>query len=174
VSARIRHLFLSTGHNYFGHHGQAAGTHAVSEVDQLECVAGRGIRGDRFFDFRANYKGQITFFAWEDFAALQEELRLTAAAPAALRRNVVVEGVAIKGLVGETFSLQGVSFFGTEECRPCYWMDRALSAGAEAWLKGRGGLRARILSDGVLTRGETGLMRGESRRDTIAITAHAP
>ncbi len=45
-----------------------------------------------------------------------------------------------------------VRFFGTEECRPCYWMDGALGPGAHAWLRGRGGLRARILSDGWLAR----------------------
>jgi len=46
--------------------------------------------------------------------------------------------------------VQGVSFVGVEECRPCYWMDRALGPAAEAWLKGRGGLRARITSNGFL------------------------
>jgi len=37
-----------------------------------------------------------------------------------------------------------------EECRPCYWMDRAIAPGAEQFLKGRGGLRARIFSNGEL------------------------
>ena len=46
---RVRHLYISPGHNYFGHHGQPAGTHPVIEVDRLECVSGRGLRGDRFF-----------------------------------------------------------------------------------------------------------------------------
>jgi hypothetical protein len=31
-------------------------------------------------------------------------------------------------------------------------MDGALGPGANAWLRGRGGLRARILTDGVLRR----------------------
>ena len=46
--------------------------------------------------------------------------------------------------------MQGVRFHGTQECKPCYWMDRAIAPGAEKFLKGRGGLRARILSDGTL------------------------
>jgi MOSC domain-containing protein YiiM len=46
--------------------------------------------------------------------------------------------------------VQGVSFFGTEECRPCYWLDRAIASGVEEYLKGQGGLRARILSNGTL------------------------
>ena len=45
-------------------------------VEFIECVAGRGIRGDRFFDYKENYKGQITFFALEVFDALRRELNL--------------------------------------------------------------------------------------------------
>jgi hypothetical protein len=39
---------------------------------------------------------------------------------------------------------------GTEESRPCFWMDHAFGPGAQAALKGRGGLRARILTSGRL------------------------
>lgn len=148
----IRHLFISTGHNYFGHHGQPAGEHPVLEVEQIECVAGEGLRGDRFFGYRPDYKGQITFFAWEVFEALRNELGLPGVEAGALRRNVITEGVALGRLIGEEFSVQGVSFVGVEECRPCYWMDRALDRGAETWMKGRGGLRARIVTNGFLRR----------------------
>ena len=50
----------------------------------------------------------------------------------------------------DEFAVQGVRFLGVEECRPCYWMDQAVGTGAESWLKGQGGLRAKILSDGWL------------------------
>lgn len=148
----VRHLFISPGHNFFGHHGQPAGTHPILEVEQLECVAGRGIRGDRFFDFKDNYKGQITFFSSEVFAALRAELNLPDAQPGATRRNVFLSGRDLSSLVGVTFELQGLRFEGTAECSPCYWMDAALGPGAEAWLRGRGGLRARILTTGLLRR----------------------
>lgn len=47
----------------------------------------------------------------------------------------------------------GVRFAGVEECKPCYWMNQTLGdARAENWLKGRGGLRARVLTDGILQR----------------------
>lgn len=46
----IRHLLISSGHSFFGHHGQAPGEHVLCAVDEIECVAGHGIRGDRFFD----------------------------------------------------------------------------------------------------------------------------
>jgi len=150
---RVEHLFVSPGHNYYGHHGQPPGEHPIVEVDALECVAGRGIRGDRFFDYKPDYKGQITFFAVEVLEALQRELGLAEVQPAATRRNVITRGLDLNALIGQTFEIQGVRFAGAEECRPCYWMNLAFrDERVEQWLKGRGGLRARILSDGWLRR----------------------
>lgn len=122
-------------------------------VEAIECVAGRGIRGDRFFDFKENYKGQITFFAWETLEAMRRELGLKQASAAAARRNVITEGLDLEKLIGTEFEVQGVRFFGVEECRPCYWMNYAFGdERVEAWLRGRGGLRARILTSGWLRR----------------------
>ncbi len=149
---RIRHLFISPGHNYFGHHGGPAGRHPIEEVEAVECVAGHGLRGDRFFGYRSDYKGQVTLFSWEVYLELCATRGDTDASPARLRRNVIVEGIDLNALIGTEFELQGVRLHGTEECRPCYWMDQAIGAGAESWLKGRGGLRCRILSQGVLRR----------------------
>jgi hypothetical protein len=67
VEANIRQIFISPGHNYFGHHGKPAGEDPTVEVDAIQCVAGSGIEGDRFFDFKPDCKGQITFFSWGDF-----------------------------------------------------------------------------------------------------------
>lgn len=148
----IRRLFISPGHNFFGHGGQPAGAFPTLDVDRIDCVAGRGIRGDRFFDFKENYRGQITFFSIEILEALRHELSLPDAQASAMRRNALVAGVNLKSFIGAEFEVQGVRFAGVEPCRPCHWMDFALGPGAENWLQGRGGLRARILSDGVLTR----------------------
>jgi MOSC domain-containing protein YiiM len=147
---KICHLYISPGHNFFGHHGQPAGRHPIHAVDRIECVAGRGIRGDRFFDYKENYKGQITFFSMEVIEALRRELNLPEAQPQGTRRNVFVRGVDLNELIGKQFEVQGVRFEGVEESKPCYWMNSALGPGAEAWLRGRGGLRCRILSDGVI------------------------
>ena len=149
---QVHHLVISPGHNFFGHHGQPAGQNPVVEVDKVECVAGRGIRGDRFFDFKENYKGQITFFSMEVFDALRRELNLPKARPAATRRNAIVAGMDLNSLIGVEFEVQGVRFAGMEQCKPCHWMNSALGPGAEDWLQGRGGLRARILTDGILRR----------------------
>ena len=109
-----------------------------------------GLRGDRFFDFKKNYKGQVTFFAWEIHQALGRELGFPDKPLSAFRRNVITVGVDLNELIGQEFQIQGVCFRGTEECRPCYWMDQVIAPGAFDYLKGRGGLRAVILGDGIL------------------------
>jgi len=144
-------FYISPGHNYFGHHGKPPGTHPMESVQQLDCVAGSGIRGDRFFDYKDDYAGQITFFSSEVFAELVAEFDLTDRSPANLRRNVITAGVDLNSLIGQEFETQGVRFLGTRECSPCYWMDQAYVPGTEAFLKGRGGLRAKILTSGTLS-----------------------
>jgi MOSC domain-containing protein YiiM len=148
----ICRLYISGGHNFIGHHGKPPGQNPMAEVEAIECVAGRGIRGDRFFDYQVNYKGQITFFAREIYEALCEASGVQEKPLTVFRRNVITTGMDLNKLIGEEFEIQGIRFRGTEECRPCYWMDQAFAPGAFEFLKGRGGLRAEILSNGILWR----------------------
>ena len=120
------------------------------EVPVIECVAGHGIRDDRYFDFKDDYKGQITFFSLDVFNELCAALDVHDCSPAVARRNVITRGVDLNEYIGKEFEIQGVRFYGTEESAPCYWMDRAFAPGAQVFLKGNGGLRAKILSDGKL------------------------
>jgi MOSC domain-containing protein YiiM len=147
---QIRQLYVSPGHNFFGHHGQAPGESQILPVAEIECVAGRGVLGDRFFDYKPGYKGQITFFAMEVFETISHELGVWDKAPSVFRRNVITEGLDLNSLIGVEFEIQGVRFRGEEECRPCHWMNGAFAPGAEQFLKGRGGLRAAILTGGKL------------------------
>lgn len=150
MKAELLHLYISPGHNFVGHHGGPPGTHPAIEVPEVQCVAGRGLVGDRYFDHQFDYKGQITFFADEVYRALCEQFQAHDKPPSVLRRNVITRGLDLNALVGQEFELQGVRFLGVEVCKPCYWMDHAFCPGAEAALQGRGGLRARILTSGVL------------------------
>ena len=159
VTVEICHLYISAGHNFFGHHGRAPDDYPVTEVRSIECMAGHGIRGDRFFDYRDDYKGQITFFSLEVFEKLCAALQLQDCSPAQLRRNVIVRGIDLNCLLAAEFEVQGVRFSGAGECKPCYWMNNAVGSGAEDFLKGRGGLRARILTDGRLQVGAEALER---------------
>ena len=160
---QIRQIFISQGHNYFGHHGRPPDDFPLVEVKQIECVAGRGIRGDRFYDYRDNYKGQITFFSSEVFDRLAEHFGVRDKTAGTLRRNVIVSGIDLNELIGEEFSIQGVRLRGTAHCRPCYWLDQAIAPGAEKFLAGNGGLRAAILTDGIIAVGNAELLLAEPR-----------
>ena len=124
---------------------------------EVKCRAGFGLEGDRFYGYRPDYKGQITFFFAEVFSELCAAFHAPSLSAAVLRRNVLIAGTDLGALIGSTFTISGVKFEGTGEARPCHWMNHAVAPGAEDWLKGRGGLRARILGDGVLSLGPTAL-----------------
>jgi MOSC domain-containing protein YiiM len=159
----IRQIFISSGHNYFGHHGQAPDDFPLVEVQEIQCIAGHGIRGDRFYDYRDNYKGQITFFSLEVFERLAAHFGLTEKSAGILRRNVIVSGIALNELIGEEFVIQGVRLRGAAHCKPCYWMNQAVAPGAEEFLQGNGGLRAQILTDGTIAVGDARLLLAAPR-----------
>ena len=150
---KVEHIFVSPEHNFIGHQGSAPGEAPMIEVEEVECVAGRGLRGDRYFDFKENYKGQVTFFSMEVYRDLCERFSVYDREPSSFRRNILVSGVDLNSLIGREFEIQGVIFSGTQEAAPCHWMNYAFGEGAEEALRGHGGLRARILCDGTLRRG---------------------
>jgi hypothetical protein len=152
VDFTICHLFVSSGHNYVGHHKKPPGNHPTIEVEEIQCIAGKGIAGDRYFGHKKDYKGQITFLEEETYLDLCCQFGVWDRGPEVFRRNVITRSGRLNELIGVEFELQGVRFFGKEECRPCYWMDLAFASGAENAMKGRGGLRAEIRSDGFLRR----------------------
>ena len=103
---QIEHLYVSAGHNFFGHNGKPPGEHATERRNEIVCVAGRGIEGDRFFDYKADYKGQITFFAGEVFDDLCAKLGVEDKTPAVLRRNVITRGIDLAELFDAEFEVQ--------------------------------------------------------------------
>ena len=157
MKATIKHLYISPDHNYFGRYGKDSLKHPIEECSSLELVAGRGIVNDRFFDYEPDYKGQITFFDWAVYEKVVSEFNLEDLEPTVFRRNVLIEGLDLNSLIGKRLTINGMEFTGSCECSPCFWMDEAISEGAEKFLKGRGGLRARIVSGGSLVAGDADL-----------------
>lgn len=151
----IHDLYTSPGHNFFGHHDQEPGTSGVQEHDAVELVAGMGIPGDRFFGWKDDYKGQVTFIDRSTIDLVREHAQNADLDSSAFRRNVVISGVDLNALVGKVFRIGGAVLEGTQKCAPCYWMDEACGkAGTEKIMFNRGGLRCRILENGSLRKGE--------------------
>jgi MOSC domain-containing protein YiiM len=146
----IQHIYISPQHNFYGHHGQPPGSSPSQSVAEVECVAGAGLRGDRFFNYKEDYKGQVTFFAIETYEMLCQQLHVSDKDPSVFRRNIVTRGTDLRQLIGQEFEVQGIRFLGTQESSPCHWMDEAFAPGAEEAMKGLGGLRAKVLTSGIL------------------------
>ena len=97
---QIAAIYISPAHNFVGHYGLPAGEHPSVSVAQVECIAGKGLVGDRYFDHKNDYKGQITFFAWETYVDLCRRFGVTDKNPGAFRRNVITRGIDLNsGLV---------------------------------------------------------------------------
>ncbi|WOO42898.1 MOSC domain-containing protein [Rubellicoccus peritrichatus] len=155
IDVDILNIWISPGHDFKGRHGLGRMDHGVITVDSVECHAGRGLVGDRFYDYKEDFKGQITLFDKAVAEELQKALNLTSLDESAFRRNVMISGIDLNTLIGKQFTLGDIELSGSEECHPCYWMDQAIGDGAFEWLKGRGGLRCRITSPGRLQTGST-------------------
>ena len=96
-------------------------------------------------------------------AEVKQALSLESIDLSAFRRNAIVSGVDLNDLIGLEFDIGGITFFGAKECSPCFWMDEAIGEGTEEFLKGRGGLRCRILSSGTLKVGKHHLKARKAR-----------
>ena len=153
--AELSEIWISEGNDFRGRHEQGRLDHGIRGVSEVECVAGMGLRGDRYFGYKPDFKGQVTFFDAAAVQAVRDRFSQPELSSSLFRRNLIVRGVDLAEWVGKRFRFQGVEFEASEECKPCYWMDEAVAPGAEEFLKAnfRGGLRARILSDGVLAVG---------------------
>ena len=153
----ILHLLVSPGHAYFGRARDGAADVATVDADRAEVVAGKGIAGDRFFGKAAHMDAAVTLFSIESLEAIAAELGAAPFDPLLPRRNVVLRGAELTPLIGEDFTLESaggsVSLHGGRHAHPCAWMDRVLAPGAHQAMRGRGGLRCRPLSSGILHRG---------------------
>ncbi len=126
--------------------------HDAVSRESAELITGRGIRGDRYFDKRKNHKGQVTLMTMEAIDEIRRHFDLPDLSVRVFRRNLIVSRVDLAKLIDQEFEIQNVRFKGTQECSPCRWMDQVVGPGAKAFMQKnfRGGLRAAVLSDGII------------------------
>ena len=131
----------------------------MQTVESATMIGGRGIEGDRYFYERGSWSKhpgtgrQITLIEHEALEALQRAQRIAMPPPLA-RRNVVTIGVALNHLAGREFRIGAIRLRGMRLCNPCAHLEKLSVAGTLRALVHRGGLRADILSDGVVCIGE--------------------
>ncbi len=148
----IVQIFVSSGHAYWTKDKSALSKFAMRELSEVECIAGRGLRGDRYCDGRLHRKGQVTLIHERAIQEIRDAFQLGTIPAENFRRNLVVRGVELDKLLHKRFEIDGVLFEGSQECKPCQWMDRVIAPGAMEFMREnyRGGLRAKILTDGII------------------------
>jgi MOSC domain-containing protein YiiM len=132
----------------------------IVACEAVQLKSGRGIVGDRFFGRSRTTPGRnLTLIEAEAITAAGIELGLVIA-PQAPRRNLVTRGLRLNALVGKTFRVGNILCRGIELCDPCIVLGRHLAseqhsaAAIIAAFEKRGGLRAAVLGDGILRRGD--------------------
>jgi MOSC domain-containing protein YiiM len=133
----------------------------VMGYDKVSVRAGQGIEGDRYFSrtgkSRSNYKGQpdweITFIESEVIETFNRSHGYTFH-ESDFRRNLITTGIGLNDLVGKTFTINNISFYGVQLCEPCASLQRRLGVKILPELLGKGGLRAQIRSNGLIAVGD--------------------
>lgn len=140
------------------HIAGAAGEKTTS-VREARAVAGKGLEGDRYFNEKGTYSvepgpdRELTLIESEVLQSLRSERGIDLA-PENCRRNVVTSGISLAGLVGSKFRVGEVRLRGIRICEPCAYLESLTTPGVLQALVHRGGLRAQILTDGVIRVGD--------------------
>lgn len=132
----------------------------MQPVDAVAAVAGQGLVGDRYFAGVGSFSRwpgphrEVSLIAEEALAEMAAETGIVLP-PAESRRNLLVRGVPLNDLVGQAFAVGGVRMAGLRRCQPCKYLARKTGhSDLVRALLHRGGLRARILTDGRLQVGD--------------------
>jgi hypothetical protein len=124
----------------------------LSGVDQAEALTGRGLAGDRYAAGRGTFSGpgrgyQLTLVD----ADVLDEIQLSWEQA---RRNIVTRGISLNGLVGRRFRIGSAECVGRRLAEPCAHLERLARPGLLRPLVHRGGLRADIITNGVIRVGD--------------------
>jgi MOSC domain-containing protein YiiM len=134
-------------------------------VGEARAVPGRGLEGDRYFAGTGFYSGQpaeagkpglwaeVTLIESEAIEAVARDYGL-ALLPGETRRNIVTRGVPLNHLVGVEFEVGEVRLVGTKLWEPCSHLEKLTRPMVRAALTHRGGLAARILTEGWIRVGD--------------------
>lgn len=140
-------------------HLAGAAREATRSVKEARAVLGKGLEGDRYFSHAGTFSEmpgsgrEVTLIEIEALEALKRDYKVELD-PSEARRNIVTRGVALNHLVGKEFRAGGVTLRGARLCEPCSHLEGLTREGVIKGLIHRGGLRADIVSEGVVRVGD--------------------
>ena len=133
---------------------------SIQEVNSIEVIANKGIKGDRHFhEFNDPYN-QLSIIESENIDYYNTKYNLNIPY-VNFRRNIITRGVKLNDLVGKKFSIGKVKLKGIDLCRPCRHLTNMLSQDniLKEFLR-RGGLRCEILSSSKINIGDRIILLG--------------
>ena len=128
----------------------------IEEVEEVEAIAGKGLKGDRYFDEDGDAHGptlEVTIFSTEGLETGRAESGLDIAATD-MRRNLMTEGLSLTELLGRRFSAGEVVLEGLEDNPPCAHLQRLADKPLLKPMISNGGIRARIVTGGTIRAGD--------------------
>lgn len=127
---------------------------------RARAVPGLGLEGDRYFSGTGTFSPdprkpdfELTLIESEKIEAFAQESGLPFTAALA-RRNLITEGADLNALVGREFHIGEVRVRGIRLCEPCNYLAKTSFPEALKGLVHKGGLRAQILTEGILRPGD--------------------
>jgi MOSC domain-containing protein YiiM len=138
-----------------------SGGSEMTSRSEARAVPGKGLEGDRYFSGAGTFSPnpqkpdfEITFIERENIEAFARDSGLLFTAMHA-RRNIVTEGIRLNDLTGKEFYVGEVRVGGIRLCEPCNYLAKISFPETLKGLAHKGGLRAVILSEGVIRVGQT-------------------
>jgi MOSC domain-containing protein YiiM len=131
----------------------------MASLVEVQVLAGAGLVGDRYFRGVGTYSSadatgrQVTLIESEALEAASAETGMNIQ-PRDSRRNIATQGISLNDLVGHEFTVGEVRLRGVELCEPCSHLAELAGKPMLRSLVHRGGIRADILSDGMIRVGD--------------------
>ena len=129
----------------------------MRDVDQIEAIARRGLRGDRYCEgcgfWSEKDECEITMISQEDLDDIELETGISFD-NGAHRRNIVVRNIALESLIGKRFQIGDAKFAFERPRPPCLHLQQISEPGVVKALVGRSGICIRCFHSGMVRRGD--------------------
>ena len=119
-------------------------------LNSVLAIENRGLESDR----SKGGKRQVTLIQKEHLHTVSSILGRPVVDFRLTRRNLLVEGINLLSLKGKRFQVGEAILEYSGECHPCSRMEEALGQGGYNAMRGHGGITARIVKSGLISKGD--------------------
>jgi MOSC domain-containing protein YiiM len=140
----------------------------TASLSQVRAVPGKGLEGDYYFRqmdqaiSQPHASREVTLIEEETLQAVERDYGVLLGLGQS-RRNLVTRHVPLNHLVGQDFQVGQVTLRGIRLCEPCSHLAALTRKEYQQALVHRGGLRAQILTEGMIWVGDVIFLKEETK-----------